>query len=279
MNRALVAALIIAVTIPSAKPASATPLLLQAATFQLNGVSFGSAPDGTSYPTNVPPGAVTPCGNPIPNPCNPAGTWTFLDTVAGANKYFGADFFVLADASDGYASFFDSYGVRGGSASVGACVSGPCQPTSWEIDPPDYDSAVTYVTGDIIAHTVGAALDNMNGVPSGQDALFGCTPTVGPGGNCNDEVSLALGFTYRVQPGQEALIQMVVCGFASGAACPTGGGLYLESIANTTGEGALISGSVTVQQAQPVPEPASLMLLATGCVTGAARRLRPKRRS
>jgi hypothetical protein len=60
LNRALVAAFVIAMAALSVRPASGTPLLLQAATFQLDGVSYGSAPDGSSYAANVPPGALGP---------------------------------------------------------------------------------------------------------------------------------------------------------------------------------------------------------------------------
>lgn len=135
-------------------------------------------------------------------------------------------------------TFFNEYGVEHGTASSGQ---------SWEIDEPGY------VYGDIYDNFLAGALDDSNGVPS----------------TAPDDVSMALGWDFLVGADQEALLSFTV-----GTTAPATG-LYLEQTDPDSDASIYYSSTLKVEDLSPpvnaVPEPGTVVLMASGVVLGLIR--------
>jgi len=148
------------------------------------------------------------------------GVGTITITVLGtACTSCNVDLWLLDPAA---IPFYNEYGVKTGSAGAGQ---------SWQIDVPDYASDGN-ITGNVIANTDANTLSNANNVPGTLDNyLLNCGAFGGgsANGNCNDEVSMALGFSFA-SPG-------------------TGNEEVVTFNVSTTG---CVSGSVCLEDVQPV---------------------------
>lgn len=157
----------------------------------------------------------------------------------------------------------NEYGVINGSAAAGE---------TYQIDTPDYDAAGdpnTSAQGTIIANTAASTLANANYVPGQTQVNYGtptCTTTADGGPTCDDFTSLGLGFNFTLGANQEEQITFIVT-----SANP--GGFNLQqihpaddpSLSGNAEVDAYFSGAATALStvAGPVPEPGSVILLAT----------------
>lgn len=163
----------------------------------------------------------------------------------------------------------------------------PAAGQTYQIDVPDYDlggDPNLSAQGTIIANTAASTLANQNNVP-GKIQLNGttgdCEGGPGPNGtspNCNDFTSLAMGFSFTLTGGDEEVVT-----FSATSTAPAGFSLQQVHPAGDPDLGGanaemdyFLSGSavnlpITVG---PVPEPGSIVLLATlaGVVLWAFRR-------
>jgi len=196
------------------------------------------------------------------------GILTFTDANTGAGFL---DLFVdLALATP----FYNEYGATGG--------GGPAAGQSWQIDVPDYwcnTAACQSIglpfglpdpndpTANIIAYTLANSLNDRNAVPGNvSNYLNDCgaepnskSPAQNPA--CNNDISLAMGFSYFVPVGFQEIISFTVSQTAPAS------GFYLEQLhpvdaANPSGAAPVfLYGSATLQQVSSVPEPAVLSML------------------
>ena len=164
--------------------------------------------------------------------------------------------------------FYNEYGATSGSASTGE---------SWQIDVPDYDADgnTPALGGSIIANTDADTLANTNYVPGiTDDYLLQCGANGGgaANSNCNDNVSMALGFDFTSPgAGNEEIITFV----ASNSGCE-GSGICLEDVhpvdGNNTSSTTLYysasaesqpvcTGPSCVVPPPPTPEPSALLML------------------
>jgi hypothetical protein len=200
-----------------------------------------------------------------------SATITFSPGAAGS-YYLGAWFFDPVAVP-----FYNEYGAKNGS---------PASGESWQIDIPEYDAVSANIgTGTIIDNLANGALNNTNTVPgTTTNYLHNCGAYGGGAANpnCNDIVSMALGFNFTLASNQYEVITLTL-----GTSNP--GGFSLEDIhpvdgSNTTQSAVYFSASsmaVTVGTPPPpppgVPEPASAFLGVIGValltVGGARRRL------
>lgn len=174
------------------------------------------------------------------------GTVTFTTTTGG-----NFDFWIF-DPVSGPA--FNEYGAVSGSAASGQ---------SYQIDVPDYDTDGNH-TGTIIANTQADTLSNSNNVPGTADNYAGTCST---GSDCNDYVSMAMGFDYSAPAaGFEDVITYTVSTTAPSS------GFYLEEIQPVdTSEGGdnssavtlYLSGTITTEpvSVSGTPEPKTSILL------------------
>lgn len=180
------------------------------------------------------------------SPGTGTGTITFTTTTGG-----DFDFWIF-DPVSGPA--YNEYGATSGSAASGQ---------SWQIDVPDYDSDTNH-TGTIMANTAANTLGNSNSVPGTADDYF---TTCSTGADCNDYVSMAMGFNYSAPAaGFEDVITYKVSTTAPSS------GFYLEDIQpvdsadmgpNSSESILYLSGTLTVEPVSTsgVPEPKTSILL------------------
>lgn len=119
-------------------------------------------------------------------------------------------------------TFFNESGQAVGSAPAGL---------SWEIDEPGY------LFGDIYDNFLAGSLDGSNGVPAGSE----------------DDVSMAMGWSFSLSSGQTATILLNLGTLAPGA------DFYLAQYDPDSDAGIYLSSQLSV-----VPEPATLVLFGSG---------------
>lgn len=132
-------------------------------------------------------------------------------------------------------TFFNEYGDVAGTPAAGQ---------SWEIDEPGYSF------GDIYTNFSSGSLDNSNGVPS----------------TSPDDVSMAMGWGFTLNPGETASINLVL-----GTALPSG--FYLAQTDPDSPETIYFSSTLTINPFS-VPEPGTWLLIGTGIVSIAVLRYR-----
>jgi hypothetical protein len=194
------------------------------------------------------------------------GAITFTDTKPGLGFF---DIFVDLSLSK---PFSNEFGATGGSS----LATGQ----SWQIDVPDYwcnTPACQSIglpsgtpdpndpTANIISNTLANNLSDQNGVPGNLSNFLndcGAEPNaVSPAQNslCNNDVALAMGFTYILPAGSQEIISFTVSQTAPAS------GFFLEQLhpidaANLSGAGQVfLSGSA--RQVSAIPEPSTLAIL------------------
>jgi hypothetical protein len=183
-------------------------------------------------------GTITTPVDPVPGEVNLAAfdLTTGLGDIAvyfgGAGPHYMA-LFVDHEIDEAVNTFFNEYGDAAGTPSAGL---------SWEIDEPGF------VFGDIYDNFLVGALDSSNGVPPGSE----------------DDVSMALGWDFILNPGEVALINISV-----GPTAPAGG-FYLEQTDPDSDASVFFSTRLNIRGGEAVPDGGSSVLLLGLALAGAA---------
>ena len=155
----------------------------------------------------------------------------------------------------------------------GSVSGAPSPGVSWQIDVPGSDGNRT---GTIFANAQGNSLDNTNHVPGTlSNSSNDCGANGGGAANadCNNDVSMALGFNFILAADEVAIITLT----ASETAPP--GGFFLQQHDPDTPSNLYLSGSIAIQPvATDVPEPGTLLLLAAAFASLTAGSLRRRLR-
>jgi hypothetical protein len=177
------------------------------------------------------------------------GTITF--TIGGAGDHF-VGLFVDHEYSEANNTFFNENGIVNGTLEAGQ---------SWEIDEPGY------IFGDIYwnfedSSATNSLLDNTNALPFAE-------------GGAGEDVSMALGWNFNLAVDETATISFIL----SENLADITSAFYLGQMDPSSNE-LLYFGSTMRVNGNPVPEPATLLLLGTGlmglCAAG-RKRIRAKK--
>jgi len=155
------------------------------------------------------------------------GTINFTTSTDGAHSFLAFFDHEIDEATN---TFFNEYGNTSGLPATGQ---------SWEIDEPGY------VFGDIYSNFVAGNLDNTNAIQQTED------------------VSMAMGWDFFLAADEIATITMTLS-----TTQPTGG-FYLaqfdpDSSAGAVPAGIYFSSNLNIQGGGIVPEPGTMLLMATG---------------
>jgi hypothetical protein len=149
------------------------------------------------------------------------GTLSWTTSTPGNHTFIAFFDHEIDEATN---TFFNEYGAATGS---------PANGQSWEIDEPGY------LFGDIYDNVLAGSLDNSNGVPI----------------TAPDDVSMALGWDFSLNPGFVATIQLLLSDKAPNS------GFYLSQTDPDSSVTIYYSSSLNVA---PVPIPGAVLLLGSG---------------
>jgi len=168
------------------------------------------------------------------------GTISFSTSTDGAHSFLA---FFDHEIDEAINTYFNEYGDTSGSPVAGQ---------SWEIDEPGW------VFGNIYTNFLTSSLDNSNGVPAGSA----------------DDVSMAMGWDFFLAADETATITLTLSETAPQS------GFYLAHY-DSSPTGALppsiyLYSSLNIQGGGAVPEPGTMLLMATGLTGLLGTRLRRK---
>ena len=180
-------------------------------------------------------------GDPLPSSVNLAGFDTasglgsILVTLGGTGAHYGA-VFLDHEIDQTLNTWFNELGSVNGTRSAGQ---------SWEIDEPGWGAGPGTYSGDIYTNLVAGTLDNSIGTP-----------------NPND-VSMALGWGFNLNPGETALLRFNVSQTSPNS------GFYLIQTDPASNQSIYFSSSLALQ-GQSVPDSGSSLVLLLGAMAGLA---------
>jgi len=173
------------------------------------------------------------------------GTLTFNYSPGAAGTYF-VDFFFDHSL---HLTFYNEYGAIGGSAPAG---------TTYQIDNSFSDANRT---GTIFANAQNNALDNTNHVPGSTSNFTNSCGANGGGAvnaSCNNDVAMAIGFSFTLAAGDAETITVSVTS-------TNPGGFYLEQLDPDSPSQIFLTGNaVGGTPVTGIPEPADWSLALTG---------------
>ncbi len=162
------------------------------------------------------------------------GTITYSFTAPAAGSYSVYAFFDH-EISQSRNTFYNEYGTA---------VNSPAPGQSWEIDEPGYRDPNP---GDGFVNFVQGRLDNANALGIGMP----------------DDVSIAMGWQYFLDPGDTARILFIL-----GENAPPSGSFFTSHYDGESGEELFLHSSLNIEEGSPAPvsEPGTMMLLGSGIV-------------
>lgn len=170
---------------------------------------------------------------------NDLGVLTWSTDAVGVHSFLAFFDYEIDEATNSY--FNES----------GSFLNAPAVGQSWEIDEPGY------LGGDIFTNLLAGDLDSTNALPAGQE----------------DDVSMAMGWTFNLNSGEMATITLTLSGLE-----PTSGFYLTQHDDDPNSESIYFSGNLRITGGgpDPVPEPATMLLMGGGLVglLGASRRKR-----
>lgn len=210
-------------------------------TFNIDGTVYSapdvySPPDPGQLPASINTSLFNFSTGGLPGSGGGLGQITITVTGAGSHSVIA---FFDHEIDESVNTYFNEFGTAVGTPDTGQ---------SWEIDEPGY------VFGDIYTNVLAGTLDNTNGVPAGGE----------------NDVSMALGWDFSLAATESGRVTLLLSEAVPQAA------LYLSQTDPDSDYSIYYSSSLGIRSSEEVPEPGTMLLVATGLVGLAGLRRRMK---